>query len=119
MYTPKFFSENEFTRIGCSIADCNDDSLRRLDALREHYGKPIILTSAYRSRESELAKGRSGTSAHTTGNAFDIKCSSSRDRYLLVLCALSVGFSRIGIGRNFLHIDDSVNHTQRVIWHYY
>ena len=118
-YLPKYFSENEFNSIGCSLSDLNPVSLQRLDAMRSHYGKPIHLTSAYRSRQSELDKGRSGTSAHCTGHAFDIKCTNSRDRYLLILSALTCGFSRIGIGRNFIHVDDSPDHTEKVVWHYY
>ena len=118
-YTPKWFSEKEFNRIGCSIADINPGSLARLDLLRESIRRPIRLSSAYRSRESEIAKGRSGTSAHCLGRAFDIICPDSSYRYNLVYNAINVGFNRIGIGKNFIHVDDSGEHAQNVMWHYY
>lgn len=117
-YVPKYFSENEFNRIGCSSSDCNPDSLKRLDALRELLGKPVVLNSAYRTVYSEKDHGRTGTSAHCLGRAFDIKCSNSSYRYDLVKCALSVGFHRIGIGERFVHVDDSPIHSPNVIWLY-
>lgn len=103
------------------MSDCNPDSLRRLDALREHYNGPVILNSAYRSVEHELSKGRSGKSAHTLGRAFDIRCLNSADRFRLVYAALAVGFHRIGIGKNFIHVDDSCEprHLSNQMWHYY
>lgn len=118
-YVPQFFSENEFNRIGCSIRDINPDSLRRLDDLRAHLGAPVYLTSAYRSVESEKKKGRSGSSAHCTGHAFDIRCTDSSYRYRLLVSALVCGFCRIGIGKTFVHVDDSPTHAQCVVWHYY
>lgn len=118
MYNSKFFSDDEFSRVACSRSDINDDSLRRLDRAREIAGIPFVLTSAYRSPESERIKGRSGSGAHTLGRAFDIRCSDNRSRYLIVFGLLSAGFCRIGIADTFIHADDSQTHPSPRIWLY-
>lgn len=105
-YIPKYFSVYEFQKVHCSIDDIDPESLKRLDACRRKAGIPFILTSAYRSRQSEIEKGRTGNSAHTRGRAFDIACSSDLNRAIIVRAAIEVGFTRIGIAKNFIHLDD-------------
>ena len=46
----------------------------RMDAIREGLGKPIIVTSGYRSPEVNAAIGGSRTSAHCHGLAVDFTC---------------------------------------------
>jgi len=43
----------------------------RMDAIREHFGKAVIVTSGYRSPEVNAAVGGSKTSAHCQGLAVD------------------------------------------------
>lgn len=118
MYKSKFFKDDEFQRVACSRSAVNDDSLRRLDRAREIAGVPFVLTSAFRSSESELAKGRSGSGAHTLGRAFDIRCTDSLNRYKIVYGAIAAGFTRIGIGKTFVHMDDAVTLPNPRIWLY-
>lgn len=108
-YKPKFFSEYEFQKVHCRMDDIDPSSLERLDAARKLAGIPFVITSAYRSPEHELASGRSGNSAHTRGRAFDIACSTSRARALIVSAAIKVGFTRIGIDHSYIHLDDDVH----------
>lgn len=44
-----------------------------LEKVREHYGKPIIISSGYRSVPVNTGIGGSPTSQHTKGEAADIK----------------------------------------------
>lgn len=44
-----------------------------LDPLRETYGKPIIITSGFRSKALNTAMNGSKTSQHMTGQAADIR----------------------------------------------
>lgn len=118
MYISKYFKDDEFTRISCTRAQVSDDSLRRLDRAREIAGIPFYITSAYRSPEKDLAAGRSGKGAHTLGKAFDIGCTDSRSRWLIVFGAISAGFTRIGIGRSFIHMDDAFDLPSPRIWLY-
>lgn len=95
------------------------DFMNRLDTVRDVTGIPLVITCAYRSREYDLAKGRSGNSAHTKGMAVDIRCTTSVNAFKIVQAALKVGFTRIGIGKTFIHLDSDTSLPQNVIWNYY
>lgn len=117
----KYFAPAEFLRCSpaCSIKQMDGDFLDTLDRVREAAGIPLLLTCAYRSREWDLAKGRSGNSAHTRGKAVDIRCNASSTRWKIVRAALACGITRIGIGKTFIHLDADASLPQGVIWHYY
>lgn len=50
-----------------------EELLRVLDGLREHYGKPIKITSGYRCATLNKLVGGSPTSAHVIGYAADLQ----------------------------------------------
>lgn len=89
----------------CHISDMDADFLGVLDSARELAGIPFRLNSAYRSKEYELSRGRTGLSSHTKGLAVDIRCTDSRKRYLIVNSLIAVGFMRIGINKTYIHVD--------------
>lgn len=97
----------------------DSDFLILLDKVRETAGIPLVLNCAYRSREYDLKKGRSGNSAHTKGKAVDIRCNTSQNRMKIVAAALECGIRRIGIGNTFVHLDNDKTLPQGVLWHYY
>lgn len=115
----QYFTESEFEK--CSPRCCSDDmdtsTLSMLEKMREIYGKPIIITSAYRSFEYEISKGRAGTSSHCKGLALDIRCFSPADRLGLIDAALRAGFRRIGIASTFIHVDNDSDKLS-CIWLY-
>lgn len=117
----KYFSPAEFRRCtpSCTISDMDPAFLGLLDQVRERAGIPLVLSCAFRSREYDLSKGRSGNSAHTRGKAVDIVANQSATRYRIVRAAMQLGINRIGIGKNFVHLDDDRSLPQGVIWHYY
>lgn len=119
-YTPKYFKPEEFKRCqpSCDIDQMEPELLRLLDLLREKVHFPIVLNSAYRSVEYEKQMGRSGSSAHTLGQAVDIRCTSVSRRFKIVKAAFEVGFTRIGIDKNFIHLDTSLTHDDFVLWLY-
>lgn len=114
----QYFNEAEMQRCSppCHLKDMDNDFMHRLDALRARCGFPLPLTSAYRSVQHDLAKGRSGKGWHTKGRAVDIYCNDSSRRALIVKFALELGFNGIGIGSHFVHLDDRETPT---MWHYY
>lgn len=105
---PKYFSRLEFETCNppCQVEDCDPIALQKLDKLRELCGFPLMLNCAYRSKEHDKVKGRSGNSYHCAGRAFDIHCVNSAKRHRIVLSAQVVGFNGIGIYKNFIHVDD-------------
>lgn len=120
MYKSVYFKDEEFEACSpsCKRTQINDGALARLDLARNLANTPFVLSSAYRSPDYEVSKGRSGKGAHTEGRAFDILCSDSRKRFSIVRAALEVGFIRIGIGKTFIHLDASTDLPQKVIWLY-
>lgn len=118
---PKYFTEKEFTRCtpSCSMRDMDGEFLDLLDRIREKAGTPLVLNCAYRSREYDRIKGRTGNSAHTRGRAVDIRCNTSANRYRIVSAALACGVTRIGIGKTFVHLDNDKTLPQGVIFDYY
>lgn len=121
MVTSKYFKEPEFKRCvpSCSLQDMNQQFMTALDALRAQAGIPLVLNCAYRSVQWDKSKGRSGNSAHTRGKAADIRCNASATRMKIVRAALALGFKRIGIGKDYVHVDMDSSLPQNVIWHYY
>jgi len=117
----KYFSQSDFDKCDppCSINDMNQDFLKKLDIARLIAEVPFIINSAYRSEEHEKAQGRTGTSSHTKGLAVDIKSIDSKTRYKIISSLISVGITRIGIGKNFIHADIDTDKSENVIWHYY
>lgn len=117
----KYFSPSEFKKCvpSCSIEDMDGGFLALLDKVREKAGIPLVLNCAYRSREWDKSKGRSGNSAHTRGKAVDIRCNTSANRYKIVKAALECGICRIGVGATFIHLDNDTSLPQGVIFDYY
>lgn len=115
----RYFSEEDFTKAkpSCSLSDMNDSFMARLDDARHIAGVPFIVSSAYRSKQYELSKGRSGTSSHCFGLAIDLLCSNSFNRLLIISALLKVGFKRIGLHSNFIHVDYDSCKSQS-IWLY-
>jgi uncharacterized protein YcbK (DUF882 family) len=116
----RYFSQADFNNANppCSMADMNQDTLKRFDKARHIAGIPFYVNSAFRTVEHERRQGRNGTSSHTTGRAMDIRAIGGRNRYLVVNALLKAGFNRIGVHERFIHADDDPNKDQQVIWFY-
>ena len=105
----KYFKSNE--------KNMDVNFLAKLDQAREHAGIPFIINSAYRSPKHPLSiKNR--TSSHIKGLAVDISVTDSRHRFLILDALIAVGFTRIGIANNFIHVDLDIDKSQNVIWTY-
>lgn len=102
-----YFTPEEFYKCtpSCSIDDMRPFFMSRLEMARELAGIPFVLNSAYRSVDWEKQHNRTGTSSHCKGVAVDVRCFESDKRYKIVRAALAAGFRRIGIARNFVHLD--------------
>ena len=68
----KYFTENELRCRG--TGDCHMDKsfMKKLNRLREDYGKPMIISSGYRDVSYNTVTGGSPDSAHTYGKAVDV-----------------------------------------------
>lgn len=116
LWPAKHFSPSEFRCKHCNKALIHVPSLLALDALRDRWGKPIFLTSAYRCPAHNAAVGGVELSQHLLGRAFDVSMAASsilnaKDLLLFtVLAALGGGngasqFHGFGLYKHFMHID--------------
>ena len=112
MKTYKYFKLSEFSTPGMNNGDKMDrDFVAILDSIRADFGKPMKVTSGYRTKaynEDLIARGipASRTSSHLKGVAADIACTNSKDRIRLIEIAIKHNIRRIGISSTFIHLDD-------------
>tara|TARA_R110000751_G_scaffold303883_2_gene418900 strand:- start:675 stop:1079 length:405 start_codon:yes stop_codon:yes gene_type:complete len=124
----KYFKLDEF--------DCPTDKgsgenmcpifVRKLDKARELAGIPFRINSGYRTPAHNKEVGGVKNSSHMNipCNASDIHIKDSRSRFLILVALKIQGFTRFGIGKNFIHVDsDDKNNggdkSPNVIWQYY
>ena len=96
--------------------------MHHLDALREAYGKPIIITSGYRCPPYNDIISSTGTSGpHTTGMAVDVAV-DRQNAYNLLKIAMNSGWTGIGVNqkgdKRFLHLDRLGGDMRPWIWSY-
>jgi len=116
----KYFTYEEFDSPdiqGSGQMMC-DTIIEMLDVVRAEYGKPIRISSGYRTEEHNQKVGGVSNSSHLKGLAVDIKVKNGRERYEL-LNILTKYFYRIGIGNSFIHVDIDLDKPQNVIWTYW
>ena len=84
----------------------DEASMDKLQKLRNVLGKPIIITSAYRSVAHNKAVGGAARSQHLLGKAFDVVM-TNQDPATFEELARAVGFTGFGHypKSNFMHID--------------
>ena len=119
--TQSYFSEEELKcKCGCSSCNMDGEFLYKLNKARHKDGKPWKVNSAYRCTKHNASVGGKKNSAHVHGCAVDIHAPTSARKFEIVTAALSVGFNRIGIGKNFVHLDSdtSAGHPANVLWTY-
>lgn len=101
----------------------DDEFLFKLDKARHTANIPFVITSGYRTKEynEDLIRRNykaSRNSSHLKGIAADIKCNTSKNRWIIINNLLLAGFTRIGVGDTFIHVDLDKDKTQNVIWTY-
>lgn len=105
--TPKqFFTAAEFTcHCGCGKADISPELVVMLNKARALSGQPYTINSACRCEAHNQAVGGVSFSSHLLGLAVDISTSGDRHRGSLLYGLINTGFRRIGLGKNFIHVD--------------
>jgi len=116
----KYFKHEEFDspdEVGSGKL-MDSELLEMIDKAREIYGKPIHVTSGYRTKEHNEKVGGVTSSSHLRGLAIDVACVKSDDRFEMLTALLEVGFNRIGVASTFIHVDIDKDKSQNVIWTY-
>lgn len=117
----KFFKPHEFeckcNKCGLGISAMDEDFLDRLDMARAISGVRFDLSSAIRceAHNSTIERAKPNSS-HLSGLAVDISATTSHQRFQVLYGLIKVGFRRIGIYKNYIHVDDDPSKPQRVAW---
>lgn len=118
MPVKNYFKRREEWCPCCQSGGLLPDFRDKLNKAREIAGIPFILNSAYRCDSHNADVGGSATSSHLYGVAVDIRCTGSRDRFLIVDALIKAGIHRIGIHKNFIHADDDFSKPKGLIFLY-
>lgn len=112
-----YFRRIEFAcKCGCDTNGISDTFVQQLENARHHTG-PMIVNSGYRCKNHPESVKRP-TSSHIKGIAADIKVRNSRERYTHLNGLIRAGFTRIGIGKDFIHVDADKDKAPMVAWMY-
>lgn len=103
----------------CSKEDLNSEFVDTLILAQKMAGEQFVITSGLRSLDWELSHNRKGTSSHVKGLAVDVSAKDSLTRFKVVLAAALAGIPRIGIGKNFVHLDRDLSKSHPLMFHYY
>ncbi len=110
------FSRWEFADPVTGQDDISMDLVERLQAARDIYGRPIIISSGVRSPGHNKQIGGDPYSSHLYGLAADIACDGSHHRFLLLQALMHAGFKRIGCDAEHLHVDVDMTKPQGVLF---
>jgi len=89
-----------------------------LEWARQFSEVPFVITSGIRTPEHNREVGGKAKSAHLSGHAVDIACTSSAVRREIVGAVVAAGFDRIGIAKTFVHVDTHPDLPNPVMWLY-
>ena len=114
----KYFTDKELACPCCGQNKMDNKFSNKLDRARGYANIPFVITSGYRCPAHNEEVGGSKTSSHLKGIAVDIAINNPIQRCKIFLALLSVGFSRFGIGKNFIHVDIDPDKPGCCIWVY-
>lgn len=110
----EYFSVYEFRcglGRGCSCATTliDDDLVAILQRIREHFGKPVTVTSGYRCADYNRSVSKATASRHTKGQAADIVVAGVKPaevaKYAESIGVLGIGLYETDKDGHFVHVD--------------
>ena len=120
----EYFKDSEFDSPDAPGSGKHIDPVLRLvcNRVREEYGRPVFINSGVRTEEHNKKVGGKKASAHLIkgvyGKAVDIRCNNSVLRWIILKVCVMYGIKRIGIAKNFIHIDSDKGLPKEVVWTY-
>jgi uncharacterized protein YcbK (DUF882 family) len=115
-FKPKEFDSRDDP--GSGEREMREDFIKRLTDARAIAGIPFVITSGFRTAAHNKKVGGVPNSAHRKGCAADIACNTDGARWIIVDALIRAGFNRIGIAKNFIHVDNDQGKNANRIWVY-
>lgn len=118
--TEHFDSTEFLCKCGCGQGgdSMNMTFVHKLERARTLAETSFVITSGYRCAEYNRKVGGTSDSDHLVGNAADIAAQNSTKKFAIVNALMEEGFTRIGDGEDFVHVDNSITKAQKVMWYY-
>jgi|LGOV01.1.fsa_nt_gb hypothetical protein len=119
-----YFTEEELScKCGCGISNFSDRTLDKLNQARHIAETPFVVSSACRCESHNANVGGERFSSHIASEkvsccAMDIVVTTSKERFAIISSLTKVGFNRIGIRKDFIHVDDDIDKISNVTWVY-
>lgn len=120
----KYFTAREMACSHCGESHMDEEFMEKLDELRERFGKPLAVSSAYRCPEHPVEARKSTKGAHVYGKAADFAV-SHWDAHKVLQHAMELGFTGIGIQQKgdgrFIHVDTCTSDEKAprpTVWSY-
>jgi len=120
----KNFGKKEFAcKCGCGANKVDKAFIWKLQYARDLAGIPFPISSGCRCpAHNKREEGRSRSDHLTTEDSYcegaDIACDNSASRFKILSAALSAGFRRIGVSKEFVHLGNASHNPQNVLWTY-
>lgn len=99
------FNLTEFVCRHCGTVKIDPELVRRLQALRDEVGQPVIITSGYRCPEHNRAVGGAEQSQHLFGRAADIYVPKMDTEELAKIADKYFADGGLGVYDTFVHVD--------------
>jgi len=125
-YITPHFTVEEMRCKGTGICTMDEVFMELLETIRCEYGKPMFVTSGFRSPEYNMKIAKSGSKGpHTYGKPADIHLIGA-DANAVIKLELEMGMTGIGVrqkgphNKRFIHLDNLPNgdHPRPWIWSY-
>jgi len=119
----RYFTPRELTCTCDGLCDhpvaISLDLVAKLDTVRKLIDLPVRIVSGTRCKRHNQRIGGALFSAHVpksgVSHAADVACPDARFRFAFLTAALPL-FNRIGIGKDFIHVDDDPDLPSNVVW---
>jgi len=112
------FAPEEFACPCCGRSEVKPELVERLNAAREIFGKPMTVSSGFRCERHNRAVGGKPDSAHLAGEAADLVFQSGADMFAAYDALKRAGFTRLGVGNHFIHVDIANSLPRPALWGY-
>jgi uncharacterized protein YcbK (DUF882 family) len=112
------FSAEEFECKCCGKNEVSYELVKRLQWLRDRFGKPLVITSGYRCDSHNKNVGGKRNSKHALGLAADVLTvnMTSSELHTFLKLIFEFDFRGVGIASTFIHLD--IRDGDEKLWTY-